>query len=236
MNEVLVIDNLEFEIRRSARRKTFGLIVDRAGELVVHSPETAEEDELNEWLKQKLLWVHRKLLAKESYAAKVRTLDVVSGETISYLGHNYRLKIVENQSEPLRFHGDFFILRKKDTGKAPHLLQQWYQGAGTQWVEKRCKMWAKKVGITPQKIDVVNLGYRWGSCGKKGILRFHWRLFQLPVSLIDYVIVHEMAHLKERNHSPKFWQILDQVLPDWRERKQALSKRPADIHWNTVQP
>jgi len=229
MNDVLVMDNLEFEIRRSARRKTFGLTVDRAGELVVHVPETAEDDVLQGWLKQKLLWVHRKRLTKESHAAQTRTLDVVSGETISYLGRNFRLKMVENQSAPLRFHGDYFILRKKDRAQAPHLLQQWYQDAGALWVEKRCKMWAKKVGVLPEKIDVGNLGYRWGSCGKKGNLHFHWRLFQLPVRLIDYVIIHEMAHLKERNHSPKFWKILDQVLPDWRERKQELRMRPADI-------
>jgi len=95
MNDVLVMDNLEFEIRRSARRKTFGLTVDRAGELVVHVPETAEDDVLQGWLKQKLLWVHRKRLTKESHAAQTRTLDVVSGETISYLGRNFRLKMVE---------------------------------------------------------------------------------------------------------------------------------------------
>ena len=70
-----------------------------------------------------------------------------------------------------------------------------------------------------------------GSCGKTGILLFNWRLFQLPITLIDYVVVHEMAHLREHNHTPEFWRILDRALPDWQERKLDLQERKAEMNW-----
>lgn len=78
------------------------------------------------------------------------------------------------------------------------------------------------MGATPSRIKVGDLGYRWGSCGKNGVIYFNWRLLQLPVRLVDYVIVHELAHLLQHNHTREFWRILDNALPDWRERKAAM--------------
>src|SRR3972149_1568841 len=100
MNEVLVVNNMEFEERRSPPRKTLGLTVDRFGELVVHSPETASKAELHKWVERKLLWVHQKLLCKKEFSRETHWLEAVSGESISYHGQNYRLRIVKEQPEP----------------------------------------------------------------------------------------------------------------------------------------
>lgn len=99
MNETLTINDLEFEVRRSCRRKTLGLTVDWFGELVVHAPELSGEDELRRFLKKKMLWVHQKLLIKDANRKRQRIIEPVSGETIPYLGHNYRLKVVDRHSE-----------------------------------------------------------------------------------------------------------------------------------------
>ena len=230
--DLLTVANLDFEVRRSPRRRTRELTVDRGGELVLHAPESASVDELRRWVESKLIWVHRKLLAKEAHVGKTSTLDVVSGETITYLGRNYRLKLINKQDVSLRLRGEWFCLRKSDQQNTPGLFQDWYKNSGTQWLEKRIKLWVRKIGTAPQEVRVGDLGFRWGSCGKTGMLRFNWRLFQLPVRLIDYVIVHEMAHLYERNHTPEFWRIVDRALPDWRERKKELSHENADMSWN----
>ena len=231
MNEVLVVDKLEFEVRRSSRRKTLGLTVDRAGELVVHSPITASEAELQNWVEQKLLWVHQKLLRKEEYSQGTNRLEVVSGENIAYLGQNYRLKIVKKQSVPLRFDGQWFSLRERDRLEAPKHFQSWYQDTGTEWLKERVRLWEPKAGISASKITVSDLGFRWGSCGKNGSLYFNWRLLQLPVRLVDYVIVHEFIHLREHKHTLEFWRILGRVLPDWNERKEELSRKRAEMVW-----
>ena len=231
MKEVLVVDKLEFEVRRSARRKTLGLTVDRSGELVVHAPETVNEAELYKWVERKLLWVHQKLLHKEVQTCPPHRLDVVSGESIAYLGQNYRLKIVKDQPVPLYFDGQWFFLREKDRFNAPKHFQVWYQEAGGKWLKERVIFWEHRIGKAASNVVVSDLGFRWGSCGKNNVLYFNWRLFQLPQFLVDYVIAHELTHLHERNHTSAFWQILSRVLPDWKERKDALSHKRAEMLW-----
>lgn len=233
MNETLVVENLEFEVRRSPRRKTLGLTVDRAGELVVHSPETASDAELHKWVEKKMLWVHQKLLRKEMYNRVSHKLEMVSGENIAYLGQNYRLKIVREQDVLLQFDGQWFLLRERDRLEAPKHFQAWYQNTGGTWLNERVRFWEPKVGNIAAKVVVSDLGYRWGSCGKNNVLHFNWRLLQLPLCLVDYVIVHELTHLHERNHTPIFWQALDRVLPDWRERKEALSYCNPEMVWHS---
>ena len=110
MSETLEVGGLTFEVRRSLRRKTLGLTVDRGGELVIHAPENTTDHELTQWTRSKLLWVHRTLALKEELAPKVREPEFVSGENFSYLGRNYRLKIVREPAEPLRFDGKHFWL------------------------------------------------------------------------------------------------------------------------------
>jgi len=222
MNETLHIGDLDFEVRRSTRRRTLGLTVDRAGELVVHAPEDTQQADLEKWVESKLLWVHRKLLLKEEQAGLSHQLEFVSGETISYLGRNYRLKVVDRQDKPLHFDGQWFLLRKKDRSRAVELFRQWFIDTGTAWVQKRVKAWEPKTGTSPSRVVVDDLGFRWGSCGKNEVLYFNWRLLQMPVRLVDYVLVHEMIHLTERNHTKQFWQVLERVLPDWQARKRQI--------------
>jgi len=86
-------------------------------------------------------------------------------------------------------------------------------------------MWQPRVNAFPSSISVGDLGFRWGSCGKNGNVYFNWRLLQLPVGLIHYVVVHELIHLVEHNHTREFWRVLDRVLPDWRDRKAEIESR-----------
>jgi predicted metal-dependent hydrolase len=126
MNETLEVGGLRFEVRRSLRRKTLGLTVDRGGELVIHVPEHTAEHELTQWTRSKLLWVHRTLARKEALAPQVRAPDLVSGENFSYLGQNYRLKIVPGPAEPLHFDGKHFWLAADARGEAQAHFRRWY--------------------------------------------------------------------------------------------------------------
>lgn len=225
MNETVFIAGLEFEIRRSPRRKTLGLTVDRTGDLVVHAPESINADDLHRWIGRKLVWIHQKLAVKKDLAGAIQQPDFTSGESIFYLGRNYRLKLVHAQNEPLRFDGHWFFLRRRSRIAATQHFRQWYLDTGTPWIRRRVESWESRAGAAPSRVSVGDLGFRWGSCGKNGVLYFNWRLVQLPVRLIDYVLMHELAHLLERNHTPEFWRVMDRVLPDWRERKAELQTR-----------
>ncbi|MBI3245314.1 MAG: M48 family metallopeptidase [Deltaproteobacteria bacterium] len=223
MRETLEVGGLTFAVRRSLRRKTLGITVDRGGELVFHSPENTTEHELTTWARSKLVWVHRKLALKEALVPKGRGPEFVSGENFSYLGRNYRLKIVREPTEPLRFDGKHFWLAENALGEAETHFRHWYTRTGRDWLSQRTTTLARKTGADAARIEVRDLGFHWGSCGKNGVLFFDWRLLQLPVRLIDYVIIHELVHLQEPHHSPEFWQAVDRALPEWRETKDALS-------------
>ena len=227
MSETLEVGGLTFEIRRSLRRKTLGLTVDRGGELCLHAPENTTAHELTQWTHSKLLWVHRTLARKEALAPKVRAPEFVSGENFSYLGRNYRLKIVRQPAEPLRFDGKYFWLAEGVRGEAEAHFRRWYIRTGRDWLSERTAILAHKTGTEAARVEVRDLGFRWGSCGKNGVLFFNWRLLQLPVRLIDYIIVHELVHLQEPHHSPELWQAIDRALPAWRQLQEALRRDSA---------
>ena len=222
MSETLEVGGLTFEVRRSPRRQTLGLTVDRGGELCIHAPENTPEQELARWTRSKLLWVHRALARKETLAPKARAPEFVSGENFSYLGQNYRLKIVRDAAEPLHFDGDHFWLAEDVRGEAEVHFRRWYIRTGRGWLSERTAALARKTGTVAARIEVRELGFHWGACGKNGVLFFNWRLLQLPAHLIDYIIVHELVHLQEPHHSPEFWQAIDRALPAWRQLKDAL--------------
>ena len=222
MSETLEVGGLTFEVRRSPRRQTLELTVDRGGELRIHAPENTLEQELARWTRSKLLWVHRALARKEALAPKVRAPEFVSGENFSYLGQNYRLKIVRDAAEPLRLDGNHFWLAEDARSEAEVHFRRWYIHTGRAWLRERTTALARKTGTAASRIEVRELGFHWGSCGKNGVLFFNWRLLQLPVRLIDYIIVHELVHLQEPHHSREFWQAIDRALPTWRQLKDAL--------------
>lgn len=227
MNNALQIGGLAFEVRRSDRRKTLGLTVGRAGELVAYAPREISTGELSQWITKKLLWVHGKLALKEAASPKVSSPEYVSGESFCYLGRRFRLKRVKRQEAPLLFDGTRFLL-KSDCETPAEQFQRWYILAGKEWLQRRVERLSQFSGSQPSGVDVRDLGFRWGSCGRKGILFFNWKILQLPVRLVDYVVLHELIHLRERHHGPAFWKALGIALPDWQSRKNELAKEAKD--------
>ena len=227
MTETLQLGGLVFEVRRSERRRTLGLTVDRSGELVVHAPTVVAADALASWISKKLLWVHRKLALKGEAAPKMRAPEYVSGEAFCYLGRRFGLKVVAQQEDPLQFDGTRFILRR-DARPAEKHFRRWYLEAGTEWLRRRAERLAQHTTSKPERVEVRDLGFRWGSCGKNGVLFFNWKVLQLPLRLVDYIIMHELVHLREGHHGPEFWAALGRAMPDWQKRKGALAGKAKD--------
>lgn len=227
MTETLTVGGLSFEVRRSDRRRTLGLTVDRGGELVAHVPAVVATDTLAGWINKKLLWVHRKLALKEEAAPKGCAPEYVSGEAFCYLGRRFRLKLVDRQEQPLRCEDARFMLRR-DARPAEQHFRRWYVQAGTEWLRARVERLSQYAACKPARIEVRDLGFRWGSCSKNGVLFFNWKVLQLPVRLVDYVIMHELVHLHEGHHGSAFWEALGRAMPDWRKRKEALAEKVKD--------
>lgn len=225
--EALTVDELTLEVRRSSRRRHLELLIDRGGELVLAAPESLDTEAMASFVREKKLWLYTKLAEKASRLQPPQGKQFVSGEGFPYLGRSYRLLLVSETSQqvPLKLENGRFKLLRSLAGQGREIFIRWYAHHARAWLKKRSRLWTPRFEVQPKGMEVRDLGYRWGSCGKAGILNFHWATILLPPSVVDYVIVHELAHLIEPNHTPVFWQQISRVLPDYEQRKIWLAEK-----------
>lgn len=224
MSETLTIDDLTFEMRRSSRRKTVEITVDRGGELIVAAPDSLDEVSITRFVHDRREWVYRKLAEKEIYQKPRPCKEFVTGEGFYYLGRNYRLKLVDEQDRPLKLTGGRFRLRRTDAGKARAHFIGWYARHGEAWIARRISGWEERLGVETSGIRVLDLGHRWGSCSPSGAVNVHWTTMQIPASIVDYILVHELAHLLEPRHGQTFWHLVERTMPDFESRRRWLAE------------
>ena len=229
MSSTLTIDDLQFTLVRSAKRKTVGVTVERDGSLVLSAPADCPVERVEEIAREKQLWVYTKLAEKRLLFRPPPQKEYVSGETFHYLGRSYRLKLVapSEQSAPLRLIHGRFLLRQDAIPEARRHFVRWYAEHGQPWLSRRVELFASRIGVTPASVEVRDLGYRWGSCSASGGLNFHWRSVLLPPRIIEYVVAHELVHLLTPNHSAEFWMRLERAMPDYAARKEWLAEEGA---------
>jgi predicted metal-dependent hydrolase len=218
----MMIAGLEFTVRTSANRRTVGITVDRDGSLLLHAPHGCSEPVLQAWAHGKRTWVYRKLAEKDLLLAPPAHKQFVSGEGFDYLGRRYRLLLVDDGTGVRLDRGRLRLPRALVPDAANEVIG-WYRARARQWLPARIRPWANRMGAQPTGLDVRDLGYRWGSLGKGGRLNLHWAAMQLPATLVDYVIVHELAHLTHPNHTPEFWSSTSRAMPDYESRKARLA-------------
>jgi predicted metal-dependent hydrolase len=233
MTEALRLDDLVFEVRRSPRRKTVGITVERDRSLVVHVPENADLKRVETVVEGRLMWVHQKLLANPppSQETVFRRPEFVDGEGFHLLGRHYRLKLVDTPQprylEPIiRFDGEFLRLRRDRAEAGERTVAKFYARLAYPHLKDAIARWKSRVGVEPRStINVTDLGFRWGSCSSDGTLNFHWRVMQLAPVLVDYVVVHELCHLKVADHSPSFWAEVRRAMPDYQQHRRSLKEQ-----------
>lgn len=221
---VLHVDDLTLEVRRSERRRTLGLTVDREGELVLAAPTTADEATLSAFVREKRFWIYQKLAEKAELHHPVPRKTFVDGEGFLYLGRSYRLKLVDDQDTPLKLINGRFCLHRDSLSEARKTFINWYTERGRQWLATKVTQYAERMEVDPSKVIVQDLGYRWGSCGKGAAVYFHWKTILLPQPIVEYVVVHELAHLHDPHHTPHFWRRVERAMPDYERRKRWLAE------------
>jgi len=223
------VDDLTFLLRRSPRRKTLQITVDRGGELVLAAPENADPGQLAAFVREKRYWVYTKLAEKALLQRPIPRKEYVDGEGFLYLGRSYRLKLVDDQEEALKLAGGRFRLLRDLTERGREEFIRWYSERGRDWLSAKVAEHASRIEVTPSGVKVQDLGYRWGSCGKGNHLYFHWKTALLPRPIAEYVVIHELVHLRHPHHTPEFWQRLERALPDFERRKQWLARHGMDV-------
>lgn len=224
MNQ-LTVDDLRFEIRRSPRRKSVQITVDRDGELLLSAPDDCSTRVMERFVREKRFWIYTKLAQKDALTPARSTKQYVNGEGFPYLGRSYRMQLVAHQDRPVKLeHGRFKITRAAVTEGGRQHMVRWYSQRAKPWLEDRVQRYQRRIGVTPSSVAVQDLGYRWGSCGKGDRVYFHWRTILLPPPIVEYVVVHELVHLVEPHHTPAFWSRVERAMPDFAVRKQQLAE------------
>lgn len=223
------VDDLRFEVRHSAVRRTLEITVDRGGELILSVPADAPEVAILSFVQRKRMWIYQQLARQEILTREVPDKLFVDGEGFLYLGRSYRLRLVDESSAPVKLTGGRFIMPKALADKGREHMIRWYCGNATRWLSDKVRDYTARMEVAPAGLKVQDLGYRWGSCGKGEQLYFHWKTILLPARIAEYVVVHEMAHLHEPHHTPEFWRRVERALPDYALRKDWLSRNGTSV-------
>jgi predicted metal-dependent hydrolase len=225
--ETLIIDDLRFAIRWSARRRTIGITVKRDGELVVAAPQRTPARRIESVVRAKLPWVRRKLAEFETLGPPPEPLRIVAGELLPYLGRERSLALADRPPQPVVLRGDTLEVDRALDGAARAAVIAWYEARAREYVDDAVARFAPLVGAAPAAVVVRDLGRRrWGVCDHRTLtVTFHWQLIAQPPDLVDYVVVHELAHLHEPNHGAEFWRRVEDVLPDFKARRRRLRGR-----------
>ncbi|MDQ3774275.1 MAG: M48 family metallopeptidase [Pseudomonadota bacterium] len=215
-----------------SRRSTADIVIERDGRVLVRAPESIPDERIEDLVEAKSYWIYKNLAEWHDLNATRVLREYRDGEGFLYLGRSYRLLLVAEQEEPLLLKGGRFCLRRAlvdrgDIEAAKGAFRDYYIARGLGRIRQRLAYYAPKVGVTPGRIDIRDLGKRWASCSPNGNLAFHWKCMMAPLTIIDYIVAHELCHFHHLDHSGAFWNEVDKVIPAYQERKEWLRKHGA---------
>ena len=222
--------DIEYTLQRS-QRKTASIYIERDGKVSVLVPEELSNSQVEELLEGKRKWIYRNLAEWEDLNATRVQRDYVNGEGFMYLGRSYRLKLVDEQEAPLLLKDGYFCLLSNN-GSAPNAdnaFKNFYRDKGKRKIPERVAYYQDRMGVEANVVKIMELKNRWGSCTPEGNMNFHWKCMMAPSSVIDYIVVHELAHLIHSNHTQAFWNEVDKVMPDYADRKEWLRQNGAGM-------
>ena len=216
-----------FEIFKTDRRKTASIKIVE-GQVHVVVPKRLSDARVKDLILKRTSWIKQKLrIQSETVLPKPK--EYVSGENFTYLGRNYRLKLIPNGEEEVKMKGGYLTLgyseKLPETDRQSFVkksLEGWYKGHALKRLTEKSKRYEKILRVTPRSISLKNYKSRWGSCSNSGEINFNWKIIIAPHHIVDYVVVHELCHMLEHNHSPKYWRHVQSVIPDYKMDRQWL--------------
>ena len=213
-----------------AERKRLRVVVSPELVVDVYAPRNTDNEKIRIALQKKASWIARTLDKLESYHPLPIPKRYISGETLVYLGRQYRLKVVKNSKKPAKLLGRFlwvWVEDKNDTQNIKKAVDKWYRKRAREVLSRyleKCYNIVSRHGVPEPLLVIRTMHRRWGSCSNKGRITLNINLIKVPVHCIEYVIMHELCHLKLNNHSKAFYSLLTRCQPDWRKRKETLDQ------------
>jgi predicted metal-dependent hydrolase len=217
---------IEYILKRSKRRrKTISMQISSAAEIVVSAPYFTKDFEISRFVQEKQNWIEQTIRKQRENLEQSREKEFMCGEYFYYLGQDYPLEVFFQQYLPvgLVFWGGRFYLNCPD-----HLANRkcyfidWYKNKAREYFARQVDDLGRQLGLLPRRIRITSARSRWGSCSEENNLAFSFRLIMAPPAVIDYVIIHELMHIKEKNHSGVFWRLVESAMPPYRTQRRWL--------------
>ncbi len=230
MNSIKYGDEaLEYELKRK-NKKNLSITVKPDATVTVSAPTKVSLEAIEKVLYKKLRWIWGKVEKARSNMVAVREKEYISGESFLYLGKNYKLKIIkhgDSKSISVKLHrGTLEITvptdREVNQKDIKTVIEKWYREQAVKKIQERVKIYESKTKLTANLVRIKELKTSWGICTSRGNITYNWRIVMAPLSVLDYVVIHEICHLKHHNHSKDFWSLVGVYMTDYRTKKEWL--------------
>ena len=221
--------NFDFpvEIIRTERSKSASIEIED-DTVKVTVPKNLSDQRIEELIKNRTVWIRQKLkIQTESIRPKAK--EYVNGETFSYLGRNYRMKCVTGSTGGVKLKNGYLTVPTESDTTGSHYessvkaaLKEWYRSRALDKLNEKTQRYSSIIGVSPKSVDVKEYKSRWGSCSSTGDVSYNWRIIIAPHHIVDYIVVHELCHLIEHNHGPRYWKHVERVIPSYKNCREWL--------------
>lgn len=214
---------MQIDINRlvRAKRRTIAIIIERDGSLTVRAPRRATLGDIEKFIHEKTDWILRTREKVKSSILETPKKKYIEEEQFLYLGNLYELRLVPPQRPALKFDNGF-TLGSAAQPRGEMVFTKWYRKQASLVIAERVSKFSKQYGFTPNQVKITSAKTRWGSCSGNGNLNFTWRLIMAPLEVVDYVVVHELVHLRVKDHSQNFWGNVEGIMPEYKMYRKWL--------------
>ena len=220
-------DDIVFDVL-FVKRKSMEVAVHPDSSVVIKAPVGTDSGEIEKRVLKRARWIKKQLDYFRQFDPRTPPRRYIGGESHLYLGRQYRLKLTEGNPDQVKLARGYFWITckdKSDTKKVKNLLDSWYlTKAREKFIDSFDRCWPnfERLDLAYPRLQIRRMKTRWGSLSHSGTLTLNVNLIRAPRECIDYVITHELCHLKYHDHSPDFYKLLEKVMPDWERRKHKL--------------
>ena len=217
--------DLEVQIERTNRKRTISLQV-KDNKLIVKAPRTASRQSLDDLIQRKQSWIKKRAILNVE-ERKLRNRKFIDNEKFYFKGNEYRLALIFGGKEEVKISEGFLIVTCKDdramgSKEVKTFIEDWYVRESTKILNTRTYEFAKKMKVEPSAITVKNYASKWGSCTASNKISYNWRIIMAPDCIVDYLIIHELCHIIEHNHSKNFWYQVGKYCEDFKKKRKWL--------------
>ena len=219
-----------YKIVKSAR-KTISLIINTKGEILVKAPFYCSNTKILKFVEKHENWILRRIIQIQKQREEYPEKQFIEGEKFLFLGKFYELKFSDNQDEKIILKDNIYI-SKKYKDKARILLLNYYKKVGFELIRDKIEYYSQRYHFNYNKIKITSAKKRWGSCSYNGNLNFSYRVFMLPEEIIEYIVIHELVHLRVKNHGKKYWENVSRIIPEYKEYHKYLINNKYMLAYN----